>query len=195
MPLVKTGISAMTIETLYYFAGIFSALAVFASLIFVGLQVRQNTVQSRQATNLARAELTVSVLSQSNQFLNSWYDTEEVAEFMNRALFTEEPLTRNEKSRLSIRLATFVSNAEMTFILYQKGLAEPEMYTRMTRSLGSYFKLPRVRKWWTRHRIEFYQSTEFGKYIDTIIVDILANQKAHEDNDAATPKAESETGK
>lgn len=46
----------MTLETIYYIGQTIAVVAILASLIFVGMQVRQNTKQSEQANRLARAQ-------------------------------------------------------------------------------------------------------------------------------------------
>lgn len=46
----------MSLESIYYIGQTIAVVAILASLIFVGMQVRQNTKQSEQANRLARAQ-------------------------------------------------------------------------------------------------------------------------------------------
>lgn len=54
----------MSLETIYYVGQTISVLAVVLSLVFVGIQVRLSSAQTRQANQLARAENRRELISQ-----------------------------------------------------------------------------------------------------------------------------------
>ena len=79
----------MTLETLYYITQIIAVVAVVASLIFVGLQVRQGAEQTRLNTRAVKA-------AASFEAMHSWASFNEMAlgwsdEKLATAIATHDP--------------------------------------------------------------------------------------------------------
>lgn len=138
----------MTLETIYFVSQTISAIAIIGSLIFVGIQVRLGHRQTEQANSLVRAELTQSTILKCAEFQNGWYETEESAEFMFRALYADAPLSKAEKNRLGIRLAALFNTLQVADMLHRQGLYGQNMYDCLWPIGMAYCEVPRVQKWW-----------------------------------------------
>jgi hypothetical protein len=138
----------MTLETIYYIGQTASAVAIMGSLIFVGIQVRLGHLQTEQANKLAGAEMTQSTLMKTSEFQSSWYETEESADFMARALYTDAPLSIAQKNRLGIRLAALFTAMEVGYMLYRQGLYDQQAHDTGRVIVRVYCEMPRVQKWW-----------------------------------------------
>jgi hypothetical protein len=169
----------MTLETIYYIGQTVSAVAIMGSLIFVGIQVRLGHLQTEQANKLASAEMSQSTAMKASELQSSWYETEESADFMARALYTDAPLSIAEKNRLSVRLAGLFSSIEVANMLHRQGLYDQNMHDRLRRIGMSYCKLPRVQKWWRNVGQNYYLMS-----FRSIIEDMIKNGETL--NDAVT---------
>ena len=67
----------MTLETVYYITQIIAVAAVLASLIFVGIQIRQNTEQAKDANRLARAQMHQQIADGFTQVMSFSMHTED----------------------------------------------------------------------------------------------------------------------
>ncbi|MEM9573345.1 MAG: hypothetical protein AAF996_17905 [Pseudomonadota bacterium] len=140
----------MTLESLYFVSQIAAAMAIIASLIFVGLQVRQSKQQTEQANRLAEAQLSESAWLAIGNLFHGWYDTAESSEFMARALYTESDLTLVERRRLDMRLTTVVSSIELGHELKRQGLFNDALHRRNMRNLYAIMLTPGGQKWWRK---------------------------------------------
>jgi len=138
----------MTLESIYYVGQTISVFALLASLVFVGIQVRHARQQTEQANKLARAEMSQSAGLKVLEFQDGWYETEESAELMSRALETDAPLSKAEKQRFGVRMVTLFTGIEVVAMLYREGLCDQGMYDRIMRTGQFYCTRPRVQKWW-----------------------------------------------
>ena len=57
----------MTLETLYYVSQIVAVLAILGSLVFVGVQIRQNTKQAEEAERVARGQVLQHIAAEHRQ--------------------------------------------------------------------------------------------------------------------------------
>jgi hypothetical protein len=97
----------MTLEEIYYISQIVAVVAIFASLIFVGVQVRQNSEQIKANTRSIKAaaafEGTHSWAATNETIAADWSD-----EFLRMALATYDPektwndFTDIDRSRVSL---------------------------------------------------------------------------------------------
>jgi len=142
------GTEIMMLESIYYVGQTISVIAILASLVFVGMQVRHARREAEQANAVARAELSQSAGLKVLEFQDKWYETTESAEFMTRVLETDEPLSRGEKHRFGIRMVTLFTGIEVVAMLFREGLCDQSLYDRMLVTAQAYCMRPRTRKWW-----------------------------------------------
>ena len=138
----------MTLENVYYIGQTVAVMAILASLVFVGMQVRQSNRAAEQANKLAKADMTLASWSSAIAMQGEIFSTPESADLMQRALFGAAPLTDADKLRFGINMSNMLSAVESGDVLWRQGLFDEKAYHRTLRSMAIYFQSPRVRKWW-----------------------------------------------
>lgn len=114
----------MALETIYYIGQTVAALAIIASLGFVGVQIRQNTVQAEQANLLARVQVTAELRNSFNDLFRRILPDHE----LTAALMTLEDHTAPVDEKYIPQLATLSFNlmgiSRQAYDAVQNGLIE-----------------------------------------------------------------------
>ncbi|MEX0646010.1 MAG: hypothetical protein WD076_11915 [Parvularculaceae bacterium] len=165
----------MTLNDLYEASQIIGVIVIVATLLAI-------LWQGFQTNKIARADLTLSMWMQTGAMHYSLYDNPEKADFMHRALYGAEPLTRSEADRFYTVLGMAIGTHEAAFSLRNRGLVEAAAYDRNTATTRIYFRSARVRKWWSRAR-DLPFDLRFREIVDAIAKEI-------EVAEAASPKAQ-----
>ncbi len=148
----------MTLESIYY-VGQTIAVAVIVLTLFAILY------QGWQTNRIARSEMTRSSWIETGQTHYFLVDSPEKADFMQRAMFGEAPLTEAEKLRFGNLMGLAIGTHEGAYMLMRRGLIEDAAYKRSEGITRLYMQSPRVRKWW-RARREHSYDPEFRARID-----------------------------
>jgi len=147
----------MSLEELSYLADIVGVILVIASLMYVAMQVRQNTnaiyAQSRQA---------VLAASQAELF----------AEMENPDVITSMvklgPITAEEQIRLNSWLFALMRSREFAWLQYRNGVIDEVQWQTEVGAIKFFFDAQRARDWWNViGRRPF--GREFVGFIDGII--------------------------
>jgi len=141
----------MNLEALYYVSQIIAVAAVLASLIFVGVQIRQNTRQAKAAAAQSVYENYAG-----------WYMW--AGEDMNRAVigikgFKDIDSLSDEEN--SIFMATFMAQfayVQSAFYLWQDGSLKDEIWRSMEATLATVFNTPGGKAFWQRRRFSFTEA-------------------------------------
>ena len=115
------------LETIYYISQIVAVTLVLASLIFVGVEIRQNTEQSSQSNIIARADLSERLLAKFN---NTWaiLATDDVVSHAFEKIFLGgDDLEPNEHLRLTIWFSNLLNGHFNAFLLLEDGLFDAKM--------------------------------------------------------------------
>jgi len=169
----------MTLEAIYFISQIVAVIAILASLIFVGLQVRQSNRAAVQANKLAKADMTLTSWGLTNATGLEIYSTPEGADLMQRALFGTAVLTDVEKLRFNSNMALILGAIEASDGLWRQGLFDDLTYQRSLRYLVFYFESRRVRKWWWLTRKDIF-IPPFRDVIDEISARAEQNPRSAE---------------
>jgi hypothetical protein len=129
---------------------IVSAVAVVISLIFVGFQVRQNTV----ATERANARQTASDHERS---LANFLD-EKIADIILRGFEGLEGLTEVERYRFDIGTSIWLETIEQAFADSKLGLFPKDLLVAYTNRLYILLDRPGGLAWWEQHQAWFSPS-------------------------------------
>lgn len=171
----------MTLEHIYYLGQTIAVVAVVATLIAILLQ-------GRQTNRLARADLSAEVWQLSGQMNSSWYQTEEGARFMHRALYgVGEPLDQAERLRFRIAVGSAVGPHEIAFNLYRRGLMAPETMAQLDDGAMQWFVSPAVRADWARRR-QSSRNAAHVKHVDRLVAEleeIMAARQAAKEKEGA----------
>jgi len=164
----------MSLEQIALIASIVSSLAVIASLIFVGIQLKQNSL----ATQMMTAQINTQIMIEN---FGRVIDHPDIA-----AVFAGERDPADASPGLVLRIgnvfgATF-RHFEMLHMHQRHGIHELEMWQASEARIDERIASPIIRGWWDSSKRSYGPS--FVAYMDTKIASYL---EAHPDEIAATP--------
>jgi hypothetical protein len=134
------------------------ALAVMVSLVYLAIQVRQNTRSIRGAM--------YSTIVQSFQQLNMISASDsEVAELLEAGVEDWDSLAAVDRSRLLHGFFSLFKNFENAYYQYWQGTLEPGLWEGWSLLMRSYYAKPGVQSWWQLRRRAF--STEFREFLES----------------------------
>lgn len=147
----------MTFEHLVYFAQIAGSAALIFSLIFVGVQVRQNTVASRARTMQ-------SVYDQITNYNLSFLD-DDVAAATAKASSGKYKLQIDEFSKFFINCRNSLFMSQNSFYQYRMGLIDRDAFESMRLGMREHLYCTRgFRALWKT--VRHLYSKDFRTYID-----------------------------
>lgn len=138
----------MSLENIYYIGQTVAVIAIVVSLFLLILQGRQTQKQIVQANTIAEVQLSKSSVEYFLGLQVGYRKTPEDNAFMDKALFTMDPLSDYEQNLLLVRLNSMFSIAVIGYDLRQKGMMSQETYTGGTAVMVSLLAWPRPRKYW-----------------------------------------------
>ncbi len=137
----------MSIQEWAAIAEIISAVAVVASLVYLAMQIRQNTnslSMSLKATELGAFERNVD---SGNRIREILILHPEVAELYGRGLKSYKELAGSEKMRFGLMLSNVFSAYQGAYVRQLTYESDPEQFTGTLRTLDSMIKYRGVREW------------------------------------------------
>jgi hypothetical protein len=149
----------MNIESMANYADVIGGIAVVASLIFVGLQIRKNTqVSQGLATQQTYA---------STQIIYSWHaNNSEVSELWTK-FHKGEALTIAETVRNTQLMLGMIEQYQVYFVLHQLKLLDDESFRSFFRKILLVLPTPTSRQWFTTNRNFFRR--DFVEYVDNLL--------------------------
>jgi hypothetical protein len=147
----------MTLNDLANLGQIIGALAVVISLIYVALQIRQNTNAIRSATAQTVHE----------HFAN-WYHLiaadAELAQIAANGLRDYASLSEKEKVRFVATFMSFLSYSQNAFLKWREGLLKPALWLGWEQVMMNLFGAPGGKALWKERSYLFGE--EFRQYIE-----------------------------
>lgn len=148
----------MTLESLALFSQVAGAIAVIASLIFVGLQIRQQADATRAQTEQAIA---TNWMALAQVIGNS-------AEAFSAGLISSSPtfadLNDADRMRFLTALFALFKHYENMYLQYKKGRLADVEWQPWSNHIQMYFHQPGVQTWWGLRRAAF--SPVFRTFLD-----------------------------
>jgi hypothetical protein len=141
----------MELEFVSKIAEIVSGLAVVVSLIYVGVQVSQNTRALRATTYNEVTRNSVAILS-------PMFAQAEFTEFLHRMQSAPDAATPAEKLRFHITLLTAFRHWDNLYYQHRNGTLEREMWDSYDRTLTNWLANPVWRDWF-RANASFYNES------------------------------------
>lgn len=142
----------MTLEELYYISQIVAVVAIFASLIFVGIQLRQNTRAVHVST--AQAHFTmwhslVTPLTENADMAKIWW----------QGLSDFDGLIEQDRMRFIVYAGNVFRFYESSRIQWRRGQLDSELWHAVEVNIREFASQPGVQKFWNIrknwHSIEF----------------------------------------
>ena len=135
--------------------------AIVASLIFVGLEMRQTRALAMAETYQSRTD--------SEMFLFSYMSQPELRRIWLKT-FDDEALTDDDEVLLVFSFGMRLAYLENLHFQMENGMLSRELWIRNLRSLTPFFVAPRVVEWWELNR-DIWRSS-FSRDIDGFIESI-----------------------
>ena len=140
-------------------AEIFSAVAVVASLIFVGLEVRKSN-------DLAETEAILNLLHSMNELQVSVAGDVALSELLAKGFETQEDLTVPESYRLDAWTLGWLNIYDASWMAYDRGIIQFTTYQEyMDGACRFMSEAPFIQEVWDRYKIDFGKG--YVRYIDT----------------------------
>lgn len=149
----------MSLEQASYLSQIVGSIAVLASLLFVGLQIRQNTQSQRivAVSTLASAIAAINVPAMQSPALG---------EALAKAMRDWSSASREQRVLAHFFLFSYFKLAENAWYQHRRGVLEPTQWAGWETMLRAFYYSAGVQSgWWPRRRRAY--SPEFQLYLAT----------------------------
>jgi len=149
----------MSLEQASFLSQIISAIAVVASLIFVGMQVRHNT-------QVARAQIRESIMgdwSSVGQVITS--NPRVFAAGIAGTSDTYYAFSNEDKFTFNTQAFIIYKHYETMFLQHAAGFLEDEIWSAWQLHCLMYFHQPGIQAWWRERRMTY--SPKFRRFLET----------------------------
>ena len=126
---------AMTLEQSAYLAEIVGVFAIVVSLVYLSLQVRQNT-------RTTRLETVQTISSEFNNFNDMLASSGELADIYHRGVFDFQSLNTTEQVRFSLLLMRVFRTWYEQYFHWRKGALDAEFWAQPERSISRCLPVP-----------------------------------------------------
>lgn len=156
------------LETLAYLGEIVGAIAVVVSLIYVAIQVRQNT-QAQRTENFSRALDRVAAM-QANLSQDS-----EAAAIMAKGVEDPATLAPRERIQFTWGMYELFGAFEFMYLAAKTDAIPDEVWQRWSSAVSWWLAFPGIRTWWQIRPIPFTDS--FSAYIESLLASDTINEE------------------
>lgn len=148
-----------TLKKAHRTAELLAAIAVVISLIFVGVEIGQNS-----QINIENS--TQQILSEQRAIIRTFSEDVTFACLYVRGTNDYMNLSASEKARFSAYMSSFFGVAEDMHILMMRNRIEPEVWQGQERRMADAFELRGIKEWYATRRHWF--SDSFQRYVDDL---------------------------
>jgi len=147
----------MNIQDLGALAEVVGAIAVVISLVYVGIQIRKNTYESR----ISRAQYLMDANSDLNALVAGSVDLSRVARI---GIQDFQALNEDEQFQFSMLFFSVMNKYDFAYHQVLDGELEKKYWQKMSFELPLYVSLPGMNEWWQRDKTRF--SPEFIDHVE-----------------------------
>ena len=151
----------MNWDALAAIADAIGTIVVVISLIYLSIQVRRQTVETKLATGI---ELT----NQLNDVYANLSDNGELADLFYEGLSDFDSLSPGKKIQLSTYFSRLLRVMEGMFYQQQHGRIEAKIWQGLDRAIQDFCRYPGIQCWWESRRHWF--SDEFAAYLSNYVL-------------------------
>jgi hypothetical protein len=146
----------MTLEEINYISQIFGVVLIFASLVFVGLQIRQNTLATRAASHNA-------VSNSLNEINRMFAENGDLAKIWLTGMADRQALTPEERWRFDSTARAYMHVCETMYVQAGLGAGDKSVLHAEEEGIKLLFTSPGMRDWWAENPYGF--CPEFRNYV------------------------------
>lgn len=141
----------MRLEDIYFLSQIISALALVVSLLFVGIQIRHNTM----STQTARHQSIVQAISDWSRdvALNT-----EISALLGKGSANFELLEPVQRLQFSLLHVALFRNYENIYYQHEQRAIDHHVWEGWSYRMRATFALPGVRAWWVPQRDSYSEA-------------------------------------
>ena len=148
----------MTIQDLGSIGELIGAIAVVISLVYLALQVRQNT-----QSNMILASQ--NLVNQNSALIERVGSNAELAALLQKGQTKGfDALTPEEELQFNCNMLAIYNQFELAFHQYRRGNLLPEIWNKFAYEIPIWISLPGGSSWYAKDKERY--SPEFRKYID-----------------------------
>jgi hypothetical protein len=151
----------MSLEDLGNIGEFVAAVAVLVSLIYLAVQIRQNT-------RTVRAAAFQQVVDSLADFTSSLSRDRELIEIVIKGNADFESLDEVERTRFDFAFISFFRRAENVVVQTEYGTLSADVWTGFRETLKSSLRAPGLREWWSHRRQRFHPA--FQKFMEEQIL-------------------------
>ncbi|MGR8948207.1 MAG: hypothetical protein ACU84Q_09190 [Gammaproteobacteria bacterium] len=147
----------MTLQDLGNLGELIGAIAVVISLIYIAVQIRQNTWTVRASTEQAVFESAIDldrIILTDPEFSRIWY--------LGRS--SPDALDKEKARRFRRLMSMFYRNFENVYFQHKKGLVDDGIFERWGTIVSHVSRQPGAERWWEFHNEVLTE--EFRKFIE-----------------------------
>ncbi len=153
----------MDLDQLGSIGSIISGIAVVISLIYLAMQIRQNTEAERTSTYQ-------SIVSDFGFMNNNLAGNAELSHMFVDALENYNKFDDEEKARISQMFFQIFRMFENMFYQQKKGYLDQDLWIGWKRLMLTYFARPGFQTWWEHRRVVYAEP--FVEFLETEELDI-----------------------
>ena len=165
----------MTLEQISELSQAVAAVAVIASLVFVGVQMRMNSEQAKQANILARIDIGERVAANFRDIVSQLMDGE-LAAIFRKVMFDHVEPTPVESTQILTYLNMCLSAHQSAFYAMREGLIEKDLLEAFVQNSAWYLTAPLFAREWRRVRQLGIFSANFADYLNGRFVELHPEQ-------------------
>lgn len=138
-------------------AGLLAAIAVGVSVIYLAIQIRENTLATRSQTH----QLVTSELAEAAIYIAS---DSELSRIFRIGLDAPDQLDQDEFYRFALLGISHFRRYENLFFQYQAGLVGDDFWIGHRENILWHFYRPGMQRWWKQRRLTY--SRNFREYLE-----------------------------
>jgi hypothetical protein len=138
----------MTIEELGSIGELIAAVATLGTLIYLALQIRQNTA----STKIVASQ---SILNSLNQALHIASSSPQAAKATILGQTDYASLSEDEQAQFIVWIFSWFRVLEQAYFYYEKGYLEEDIWAGQVEHLKQVIKRPAVDAWWSAQQVYF----------------------------------------
>jgi mannosyltransferase OCH1-like enzyme len=150
------------LESLAYLGEIIGAVAVVVSLIYLAIQVRQNT-HAQRTENFSRALDRVAAMQATLS------QDSEAAVILSKGVVEPTSLTPGERLQFTWAMYELFGAFEFMFLVSSDAAIPEEVWQRWSAAVAWWLSFPGVQTWWQIRPIPF--TRRFTSYVDALLKD------------------------
>jgi hypothetical protein len=147
----------LTLDQWAAIAEVIGAVGVIASLVYLAIQIRQNT-------DMVAANTFQAISSTSSNLVTNMFQTPELIDALLRVVNEPEEMSQREFLVLDLYFRALTRNFENYYYQHQKGFLDDEIWTGYVKALMEILHLDVGKEYWGRNKHLFGKS--YVEFID-----------------------------